>query len=59
MLFALLMLTIATLALFVAFVSTLIWLAATMVVRLCDGKYIQAALWFCLLAWLVDAIWLR
>jgi hypothetical protein len=54
LLFALFCFAIAGLSFFVAFVALHIWLAATFLVRLCEGKYIQATLWLGLLAYLVS-----
>jgi hypothetical protein len=61
LLFAMFCLAIAAYSFFVVFVAVHIWLAATGLLRLLEGKYIRAALWFCILAWLVhiDVIWLR
>ena len=37
----------------------MLWLAATILLRLSEGRYVRAALWSCVLAFLVniDAIW--
>jgi hypothetical protein len=61
LLFAMLCLAIAAYSFFVVFVAVHIWLVATILLRLCEAKYVRAALWFCILAWLVhvDVIWLR
>jgi hypothetical protein len=58
-LFALFCFIIAGFAFFAAFIAVQIWLAATILVRLCEGRYIRAALWSCVLAFLVniDANW--
>jgi hypothetical protein len=61
LLFAMLCFAIAAYSFFVVFVAVHIWLVATILLRLCEGKYVRAALWSFILAWLVnlDAIWLR
>jgi hypothetical protein len=44
----------------VVFIAVQIWLAAQIALRLCEGKFIRAALWSCVLAFLVHidvAIW--
>jgi hypothetical protein len=58
-LFSLFCFIIAWAAFSVAFIAAHIWLVATIVLRLCEGKYIKAALWSCVLAFLIhiDAIW--
>jgi hypothetical protein len=50
---------IAGFAFFAAFIAVQIWLAATILLRLSEGSYVRAALWSCVLAFLVniDAIW--
>ena len=44
---------IAVYSFFVVFVAVHIWLAATILLRLCEGSYVRAALWSCVLAFLV------
>ena len=58
-LFSLFCFTIAGASFFVAFIAVQIWLAATILLRLSKGSYVRAALWSCVLAFLVniDAIW--
>jgi len=51
LLFALLCFVLAGLAL--ALIAAHIWLAATILLRLCEGKYVRAALWSCVFAFLV------
>jgi hypothetical protein len=41
---------IAPKAFFAAFIAVQIWLAATILLRLSEGRYIRAALWSCVLA---------
>jgi hypothetical protein len=53
LLLALLGFAIAGPALLVAFVAAHVWLATTIVLRLCAGAYVRAALWCCILAALV------
>jgi hypothetical protein len=50
---------IAGYAFFAAFIALQIWLAATIVLRLCERKFVKAALSSCVLAFLVniDTIW--
>jgi|RhiMetStandDraft_4_1073278.scaffolds.fasta_scaffold598213_1 hypothetical protein len=59
LLFSLFCVIIAGYAFFAAFIAVQIWLAATILLRLCEGKYVRAALWCCVLAFLVniDADW--
>ena len=59
LLLALFCFVIAGFAFFMAFIAVQIWLAATILLRLCEGRYVRAALWSCVLAFLVniDAIW--
>jgi hypothetical protein len=54
LLFSLICFIIAAFAFFVAFIAVQIWLAATLVLRLCEGKYIRVAVWSCVLAFLVN-----
>jgi hypothetical protein len=49
LLFSLFALLIAALSFFAAFVSLHIWLVATFITRLAEGKFIRAALWLCVL----------
>ena len=59
LLFSLICFVIAGFAFFTAFIAVQIWLAATILLRLSEGRYIRAALWSCVLAFLVniDANW--
>ena len=59
LLFSLFCFIIAGFAFFAAFIAVQIWLAATILLRLSEGRYVRAALWSCVLAFLVniDAIW--
>jgi hypothetical protein len=59
LLFALFCFVVAGFAFFAAFIAVHIWLAATILLRLSEGSYVRAALWSCVLAFLVniDAIW--
>ena len=59
LLLALFCFIVAGFAFFVAFIAVQIWLAATILLRLCEGRYVRAALWSCVLAFLVniDANW--
>ena len=59
LLFSLFCFVIAGYAFFVAFIAVQIWLAATILLRLCEGKYVRAVLWSCVLAILIniDAHW--
>jgi hypothetical protein len=54
LLFAMLCFAIAAFSFFVAFVAAHIWLAATVILRLLEGKFLQAASWSCLLAFLIS-----
>jgi hypothetical protein len=54
LLIALFCFIIAAYSFFVAFVAAQIWLAATILLRLCEGKFVRAALWACVLAFLVS-----
>jgi hypothetical protein len=54
LLLAMLCFAIAAYSFFVVFVAVHIWLVATILLRLCDGKYIRAALWSCVLAFLIN-----
>ena len=59
LLFALFCFVMAGFAFFAAFIAVQIWLAATILLRLSEGSYVRAALWSCVLAFLVniDANW--
>ena len=59
LLFSLICFIIAAYAFFVAFIAVQIWLAATILLRLSEGRYVRAAVCACVLAFLVniDAIW--
>ena len=59
LLLALFCFIVAGFAFFAAFIIVQIWLAATILLRLSEGRYIRAALWSCVLAFLVniDANW--
>jgi hypothetical protein len=50
---------IAAYAFSAAFIAVQIWLAATILLRLSEDSYVRAALWSCVLAFLVniDANW--
>jgi uncharacterized YccA/Bax inhibitor family protein len=52
-LFALFCFVMAGFAFFAAFIAAQIWLAATILLRICEGSYIRAAIWSCILALLV------
>jgi hypothetical protein len=54
LLFSLICFIVAGYAFFAAFIAVQIWLAATIVLRLCEGKYVTAALWSCVLAFFVN-----
>lgn len=54
LLFALLCFIVAGFAFYVAFIAAQIWCAATILLRLCEGRYIRAALWSCVLGFLVS-----
>jgi hypothetical protein len=53
LLFALFCFLVATYAFFVVFIAVQIWLAAQIVLRLCGGKFIRAAIWACILVFLL------
>ena len=59
LLLALFCFVMAGFAFFAAFITMQLWLAATILLRLCEGKYVRAAVWFCVLAFFVhiDANW--
>ena len=59
LLLALFCFVMAGFAFFAAFIAVQIWLAATILLRLSEGRYVRAALWSCVLAFLVniDANW--
>ena len=44
---------IAGFAFFAAFIAVHIWLAATILLRLSEGRYVRATLWSCALVFLV------
>jgi hypothetical protein len=54
LLFSLFCFIVAAYAFFAAFIALQIWLAATILLRLTEGRYIRAALWSCVLAFLVS-----
>jgi hypothetical protein len=54
LLFSLFCFIIAAYAFFAAFIALQIWLAAAIVLRLSEGSYVKAALWSCVLAFLVN-----
>ncbi len=53
LLFAMLCFAIAAYSFFVVFVAVHIWLVATILLRLSEGSYVRAALWSCVLAFLM------
>jgi hypothetical protein len=48
LLFALFCFTMAGFAFFAAFIAVQIWLTATILLQLCEGKFVRAALWLCI-----------
>jgi hypothetical protein len=52
-LLAMLGLAITFIAFWVVVVSAHIWLLATILMRVCEGIYVRAVVWSCILAWLV------
>jgi hypothetical protein len=54
LLFALFCFVIAGFAFFAAFIAAHSWLAVAILLRLSEGSYIRAALWSCVLAFLVS-----
>jgi hypothetical protein len=53
LLLALFCFIIAAYAFFAAFIAVQIWLAATIALRASEGRYVRAALWSCVLAFLI------
>jgi hypothetical protein len=51
--FALFCFVVAGFALYAAFITAQVWLAATILLRLCEGNYVRATLWFSVLTFLV------
>jgi len=45
---------IAAYAFLAAFIAAHIWLAATILLRLSEGRYVRAVLWSCVLAFFVN-----
>jgi uncharacterized SAM-binding protein YcdF (DUF218 family) len=55
LLFAMFCLAIAAYCFVAVFIAVHIWLAATVLLRLCEGKFVRAALWLC--AGIAELIW--
>jgi hypothetical protein len=54
LLFALFCFIVAAYAFFATCIAVQIWLAATILLRLCRSRYIRAALWSCALVFLIN-----